>query len=241
MTMANDRAWLSVLLFAALVLLLGAAAAIPAAAEDAAPPSGQSGGDRAGEHQTESKGSGETESKGAPQGEDPSGGKHGIVWGPIDTSITVVSAPRSLRSSKSFGWKKSKLVRRSGGSHDHRQIETHHVKDLLVRNPIGLSVHQSGAVGKRTSGQTITPTPIGGAPQSPSPPGGGTGLHGQHFVPVQAGGKKPDTAPVTTAINPMVINGTGIGRLAWHTGAVGGAAKTASGVLNGTGFRPRHP
>ena len=49
------------------------------------------------------------------------------------------------------------------------------------------------------------------------------------------------TAAGPTAINHSIITGTGMSRPGSGTSTIGGAAKSAAGVIAGTGFRSKHP
>ncbi len=68
-----------------------------------------------------------------------------------------------------------------------------------------------------------------------SPPANGMAGPGST---ASTGGRMPGAAG---GLNRGAVNGTGLGRVATRAGPIGGAAKSVSGALNGTDFRPRHP
>ncbi len=116
------------------------------------------------------------------------------------------------------------------------------------RNAIGVVVSQdktvpnrNGAMHNTASLTTVTPS----APSSGSPPHAFNATPGNANTSITNAGQGPignhlSGAPAPTIVSGPSINGTGLIRPGSGTGAVGGAAKVAAGVLNGNSFRPRH-
>jgi hypothetical protein len=203
-----------------------------------------------GEHHTGStggaKGEEGTNSKGVWHGEDDSKPR-ATDLGPIDTRITVLGKPR-FGYSKVHGWKKSKIVRPSGNSHDSHRIWTRATTNGVVRNAIGLPVvRQMGADSRGTDIKGFEGSVVRGPPKSTSSPGNGgmevpgADFHRQGFVPLGAGGVRLHDPPINTAINRSIISGRDMVRPGLGTSVIGGPAKNLAGGINGTNFRPRHP
>ena len=126
-----------------------------------------------------------------------------------------------------------------------------------VRNAVGGTMaNNAGSVSANAAGSVVT-NAIGMAVHVQPNIAGSTGSELRTGAPASAGGRTPITggagvggASVNGAsingasINGASINGTNMGRSALRIGAIGaigGPAKTMSGVLNGTDFHLRHP
>jgi hypothetical protein len=97
------------------------------------------------------------------------------------------------------------------------------------------AMHASGEHGAAT---TAAGAPLAASNAKPSDAGLSTGAANQW----QAG--HPDRALQASHVAPIggpAINGTGMSRPASSTGAVGGPARVAAGVLNGSNFRTKYP
>lgn len=73
------------------------------------------------------------------------GGASKSDWGPIDTRITVLNGPHSRPSAKTQDWKKSNIARPLGPPRDNHQVWKRLGEERVVRNAIGLPVHQPNA------------------------------------------------------------------------------------------------
>jgi hypothetical protein len=186
----------------------------------------------------------------ARHGDDRAGAKHeGAAADPIDTRITVFGKPRSGRP-----WavrdrndhRKTKTARPAGTAGDHRHKLMPANKSDVVRNAIGQKVSRSVAAGNGTDKKGSAGL-VGGQPKS-----AGVGQSGsaatappnaqrRGFVPAAGPNSALHALSPNAAINRFVINGTAMVRPGARPGAVGGATRTAAGVINGADFRPRHP
>jgi hypothetical protein len=205
-----------------------------------------------GEHHAISKGrsNGEeqTDGKGVRHGEDFAGAKHsGTGFSPIDTRITVLGAPRFGRAPEARDRKKQEIARQSGTSADHRRTSTGATKDRVLRNAIGLRVHQTSTENKRTDVKVFERLIVERTPRSTSPAGTGgmtavgSDVPRQGFVPLAAGGGKPPQPPINTAMKHSIIDGREMARPGSRSSVIGGAATNIAGGINGTNFRHRHP
>jgi hypothetical protein len=163
--------------------------------------------------------------------------RSGTEVGPIDTRITVTGAFGARGLSNERGWKRSKIVRLSKNLR-YGRITTRTV-ERIVRNAIGLAVPRANIEIKRPAGND---TPKSAKPSENSGMGaGGTTLHRQGFVPLQAGGVKTRDLPINTAMNHSIVNGRDMVRPGSGSSAIGGAAKNVAGVIDGYSFRPKRP
>jgi len=172
--------------------------------------------------------------KGRPHGDDHAGGKPtGLSESPIDTSITIVGPPKSRHTLNARYGQKPKIGRLVGNSSHQFRASFRVTHDKIVRNSIGLPVHQVTVDSKGTDGAPKNVDPAGGGGTAVGPE-----LHRQGFVPLTANGRRPDP-PISTAMNRSVINGRDMIRPGMTNGAIGGAPKFGSGVIKGSDFRPR--
>jgi hypothetical protein len=152
-------------------------------------------------------------------------------WGPIDTRITVVNGPHSRPSAKTPDWKKSNIARPLVTPRDNHQVWKRSGEERVVKNAIGLPVHQSNApvvksaIGSPVHRPSVVGLPVRQANASPSALGAA---------------KKPINTQLPAPINRSMINGTGMGRSGSGTVAIGGPKRQVAGVIDGTSFRPKH-
>ena len=188
----------------------------------------------------------ETDNKGARHGNDFTGTKHsGTEFGPIDTKITVLGAPRARRISTPRYLTRSKITHSSANSGDHRILKRG-VNVGVARNAIGQPVQQASTNVKGTPVKAAEPAGVDGTRKNGSPAGNGPELGGvnsnrQGFVPLRAGGVTPHDLRINTAINHSIIDGRDMIRPGLGTGGIGGPARTVAGGLSGTTFRTKHP
>jgi hypothetical protein len=165
---------------------------------------------------------------------------------PIDTRITILGKPRTVRALSTLNWKKTNSAKPSGLSVDHRRTLSHTAKNGDVRDAIGQLIRPTrvdiGAAGKkRLDTSSVEATPKSGPAENSSAGVNGPSPRHQGFVPLPAPDGRLHDPALNTAMNHSIISGTGMGHPAWRTSAVGGSTKHLSGVLNGTDFHPRHP
>ena len=163
---------------------------------------------------------------------------------PIDTSI----GPSHFRHEPKAGdAKKYTIAHPSVNSGDYRRKLMHGTKVGVVRNAIGLPVHQTSTDIKGTDVKASERAGVQGALKTGSPAGnggteaGGIDPHRQGFVPLRAGAAVPRDPRINTALNHSIVGGRDMVRLGLGAGAIGGPAKNVAGVINGSSFRPRHP
>jgi hypothetical protein len=206
------------------------------------------GSDRGGDHDARSgdgaKGGEKGGNKGMQHGEDHTGAKHNETEAnPIDTRITVFSKPRPGHGLSWHDRKNMKLARPQKALGDHRPKFARTNKDSVVRNALGQQLLPSKSPANNTEKKGFETTSAG-LPKNAGPgPNGGVGPNLQHqgFVPALTRDGRLRDLPLNTTINHSIINGSAMGRPAVRVGAIGGAAKNVTGVINGTDFRPRHP
>lgn len=249
------RRWLPARLIAVGLVLLGAAAMNAAAAKDHEPPANHTDAgntpDKAPPPADNQTGGG----KPAPwQDGAPSATQADNGWGPIDTSITVQGPPKSRHGFKTFDRKKAKIAARpSENSAGHHRPWTRGARVGVVRNTIGLPVHQVSTGNKAGPSQKGFEKPtVEGTPKSADVAGSGSAgaagpdPHHRGFVPLASGGTggtgggSPHDPRINTAINHAAIDGRDWVRPGSGS-VVGGANKIAAGVIDGTNFHPRHP
>ena len=206
-----------------------------------------------GEHHAVSKegsnGQEQTDGKGIRHGEDFAGAKRsGTEFSPIDTRITVLGASsRFGRAPKARDRKKQEIAPQSGNSADHHRSYTSATKNGVVRNAIGLRVHQTSTENKRTDVKVFERLIVERTPRSTSPVGTGgmtavgSDVPRQGFVPLAAGGGKSPQSPINTAMKHSIIDGREMARPGSRSSVIGGAATNIAGGINGTNIRPRHP
>jgi hypothetical protein len=206
---------------------------------------GSSGEGTPGECHTNSKG--EEDAKGAPHGNDHSAGKHaGFGADPIDTSITVQGPPKSRHPTWAHDWRKAKVAKLPGEFRSHHLTSTTGKKDVITRNAIGMPI-QKREVRKEPDARVFTPPTIDDTAKNAAGPAGtggvgavGPDLRRQGLGQLPSTGGRSHDPPINTAMNPSIINGTGMMRPGLGNGSIGGAPKSSVGVINGTSFRPRH-
>jgi hypothetical protein len=88
-------------------------------------------------------------------------------------------------------------------------------EERVVKNAIGVPVHQPSVVGLSVRQANASPSALGAA-------------------------KKPINTQLPAPINRSMINGTGMGRSGSGTVAIGGPKRQVAGVIDGTSFRPKH-
>jgi len=136
-------------------------------------------------------------------------------------------------------------------AHDQHQKPPGVANGVPQRNAIGAVVDKSvkpgntSPIGAAAPINTSTAAPT---TNSAPPPGAGAMVHdpkppinppsGATQIGNHAAGS---TALAIVTTSGPSINGTGMIRPGSGTGAVGGAAKIASGVVSGSSFRPKHP
>jgi hypothetical protein len=187
----------------------------------------------------------EPDGKAVRHGDDRTGAKHdGAAADPIDTRITVLGKPRSGRP-----WavhdrndhRKTKIVRPAGTADDRRRTLMPANKSNVVRNAIGQKVSRSAAARNGPDKKGVA-APLDGQPKSAGlGQSGGAVTAARGFVPAAGANSALHALPPNAAINRLGINGAAMVRPGVRPGAVGGATRTAAGVINGTDFRPRHP
>ena len=156
-------------------------------------------------------------------------------WGPIDTRITVVNGPHSRPSAKTPDWKKPTIARPLGIPRDNRQVWKRSGEDRVVKNAIGLPVHQPNA----SRNGPVVKSAIGSPVHQPSVVG--LSVRQANASPSALGAaKKPINTQLPAPINRSMINGTGMGRSGSGTVAIGGPKRQVAGVIDGTSFRPKH-
>lgn len=195
------------------------------------------GGSNPGDHQNGSRGAGgekETDSKDATLSGSHTGTDHnGTEFAPIDTRITIVGPRRSWRGSKAHDWKKFKVARTPGNLR-YGLNSTRGTKSGVVRNAIGLAVEpKSPAIDAASKSTKLF---ANGETQA-----GMADVHRERLVPAHIGAAGPHDAPMSTAMNHSIVNGRDLVRPGSGSGAVGGAAKNVTGVIDGASFRPRRP
>ncbi len=179
----------------------------------------------------------------------------GAAGGPIDTRIAPGSGPRSKKASRTLARKPSlpgRMAKNAGMQGHSRHLGAQpgvainaigaRVQDRVAaaiaranrsregaKNAVGSNVANLAGSSSTNAGDLAVTNAIGIAVR-PSIPGPVIGEHGAGAIAF-AGSAMPKAA----------INGTGMGRPALRIGAIGGAARSAAGALNGTDFRPRHP
>jgi hypothetical protein len=206
------------------------------------------GSDRGADHGAHSgdgaKGGEKGANKGVQHGEDHAGTKqNGSAANPIDTRITVFGKPRSGRILSRPDRKNMKLARPQKILGDHRSKFMRTNNDSVVRNALGQRLPPSKGTANNTDKKGFETTSEG-LPKNAGPgPNGGVAANMQHqgFVPALIRDGRPRDLPLNTTINHSIINGSVMGRPGMRVGAIGGAAKNFTGVINGTDFRPRHP
>lgn len=165
---------------------------------------------------------------------------------PLDTSIATQRPSHFRRELKSRDAKKYTIAHPSGNSGD-RRIWMRGSKVGVVRNAIGLPVHQTNTDIKGTDVKTSERAGVQGALKNASSAGnggteaGGIDPHRQGFVPLRAGGVAPHDPRINTAMNHSIISGRDMVHPGLGASAIGGPAKNVAGVINGSSFRPRHP
>lgn len=165
---------------------------------------------------------------------------------PIDTSITVQAPAKSRHALKTPAGKNSKVAHPSGVSAD-RKASARAAKHVVVRNAIGQPVHQTSADIRGTDVKASERVGVVAAPNNGAPSGKGgikavkTDFHSQGFVPLRTSVIAPHDPQINTATNHSIINGRDMVRPGLGAGVVGGPTKNVAGVINGTGYRPRHP
>jgi len=186
-----------------------------------------------------------------------SGGE--AAGGPIDTRIAPRFGPRSKKASRTLARKPTlpdacRMAKAAGMQGNSRHLGAQagvainaigaRVQDRVAaaiaranrskegaKNAVGSNVANLAGSISANAGDLAVTNAIGIAVHlRPSIPGPVIGEHGAGAIAF-AGAAMPKAA----------MNGTGIGRPALRIGAIGGAARSAAGALNGTDFRPRHP
>jgi hypothetical protein len=139
----------------------------------------------------------------------------------------------------------------------HHHVQDQHQKPAGVangvpqRNAIGAVVDKTVKLGNTSATGAAAPTTTSTAAPIANiapPPAAGAIVHdakpptnppsGANQIGNHASGT---TALAIAATSGPSINGTGMIRPGVGTGAVGGTAKIASGVISGSSFRPKHP
>jgi hypothetical protein len=205
----------------------------------------KSGGTGAG-----SNAKGDVGTKGMSDGRAQAGSQHnGTGANPIDTRITVQGPSKSESAIRAHDWNKAKIAVPSGNFRDHRRTSSPGMKDSVVRNAIGvLMPPREAAKGPDAGGRGIAPAGVDGTARSTADaalknltgvgrPDPGRKISG----PAATVSTKANAPPVNTPLDHSVLSGTGIGHPGSGTGMIGGAAKYAAAVINGTSFRPKHP
>jgi hypothetical protein len=193
-----------------------------------------------------------------------------IGGGPIDTRIAPRFGPGGLRAKKAARTlahkatpigRTAKTIGAQGQGHS-RRLGT---SPSVAINAIGARVQDraAAAIARAKSSQEITKNAIGNgsvANLAGSISASAAGLAATNAIgmTVRAHPTIPTTIPrltggeqITGAVPipfagrgppaAAAINGTSMNRVTLNAGAIGGPAKNAVGVLNGTGFRTRHP
>jgi hypothetical protein len=187
--------------------------------------------------------------KGMSDGGVQAGAQHnGTSANPIDTSITVQGPSKSESAIKAHDWNKAKIAVPSGNFSEQRRTSSPGMKDGGTRNAIGVLMPPREAAKGPDAGGRFAPAAVDGTARST----GGAALKNLGSVgrpdtgrqissPAPTVSTKANAPPVNTEMNHSVLNGTGIGHPGSGTGMIGGAAKYATGGINGTSFRPKHP
>jgi hypothetical protein len=177
------------------------------------------------------------------------GAQHnGTGTNPIDTSITVQGPPKSESAIQAHDWNKAKIGVPSGNLRDHPGTPSPGIKDGVVRNAIGaLMPPREAAKGPDASGRGFAPAGVDGTARSTTGAalknlaGGRPDTGRQISSPAPTFSTKGSTPLANTEMNRSVLNGASIDHRGSSTAMIGGAAKYATGVINGTSFRPKHP
>jgi hypothetical protein len=178
------------------------------------------------------------------------GAQHnGTGTNPIDTSITVQGPPKSESAIEAHDWNKAKIAVPLRNSPDHHGTSSPGIKDDVVRNAIGVLMPPREAVkGPEAGGRGLAPAGVDGAATSTAGAAqknlasvGRPDAARQISSPAPTGSTKASSPPVNTEMNRSVLNGAGIDHPGSSTAMIGGAARYATGVINGTSFRPKHP
>jgi hypothetical protein len=187
----------------------------------------------------------EPDGKAARHGEGRTGAKHdGAAADPIDTRITVFGKPQpgrpwAVRDRNDH--RKTKIVRPAGTADDRRRTLMPADKSNVVRDAIGQKVSRAAAARNGTDKKDVA-APLEGQPKSVGlGQSGGAVTAARGFVPAAGPNSALHALPPNAALNRSAINGAAMVRPGARPGAVGGATRTAAGVINGTDFRPRHP
>ena len=207
---------------------------------------GDSGGIKGEPHGVPNPGGG-AGTKGMSDGGAQAGTQHnGTGANPIDTSITVQSPSKSESAVQSRDWNKAKIAVPSGNFSEHRSTSSSSTKDRVTRNAIGvLMPPREAAKGPDAGGRGFAPPSVDGTARSTAgalrnlPSVGRPDTGRQISSPAPTVSIKANAPPAHTEMNHSVLNGTGIGHPGSGTGRIGGAAKYATGGINGTSFK--HP
>jgi hypothetical protein len=187
--------------------------------------------------------------KGMSNGRTQAGAQHnGTGANPIDTRITVQGASKSESAIKAHDWNKAKITVPSGNFHDHRRTSSPSMKDGVARNAIGVHMPPRETAKGLDAGGRWFAAAVDGTARSTADAAlknlasvGRPDTGRQISSPAPTVSTKANAPPVNAELNHSVLNGTGIGHPGSGTGMIGGAGKYATGGINGTSFRPKHP
>jgi hypothetical protein len=178
------------------------------------------------------------------------GAQHnGTAANPIDTRIIVQGPPKSESAIKAQDRDKAKIAVPPGNLRDHPGTSSPGIKDGVLRNAIGVLIPpREAAKGPDAGGRGLAPAAVDGTARSTAGAAlknltsvGRPNTARQISSPAPTVSTKASAPPVNTEMNHSVLNGTGIGHPGSGTAMIGGAAKYATGIINGTSFRPKHP
>jgi hypothetical protein len=142
--------------------------------------------------------------------------------------------------------KKPNIARSLGTPRDNHQVWKRSGEERVVRNAIGLPVHQPNA----SRNAPVVKNAVGLPGHQPNASRNARVVRNAIGLPVRqpnaspnalGAAKKPINTQLTASINRSMINGTGMGRPGSGTVAIGGPKRKVAGVIDGTSFRPRHP
>jgi hypothetical protein len=181
------------------------------------------------------------------------GGKRDDAGAPIDTSITVNQGRQPVDRKGRSLLPKTKAAATPGLAIKQLGHDLHHAAPafepgaIAHRNAVGAIVGHDKTAAHPAAGQGVARAQGAATPQHT-----GVALHEPNTKlvtePVKTpspgaaeGGERTATALKVVTSNGLGISGTGVTRPGLAAGALGGPAKTATGVLSGNSFRSRHP
>jgi len=176
---------------------------------------------------------------------------HGSGDNPIDTRIAEPHGPHSKSATKAGDWKKTIMARPSKNSGERQPPRDPSAAGGMARNAIG-TLMQNRAAAASAKGLSATDgakNAVGGPVMNILAGTASNAVNGTVTnaigvtVPIRASATGPNgqVASVVTTLADAAINGTTMTRRGTGPGVVGGPAKNAAGVINGTLIKPRHP